>query len=78
MRRGRPKLFWPTRYRPAGGAGWMPERTAVAGGPQTAVRRLQFADRRSQVAGRSLPSRRFMVYKQPLRSFGPSLLAGEA
>lgn len=85
MRRGRPKLFWPTRYRPAGGAGWMPERTAVAGGPQTAVRRLQFADRssqiagrRSQVAGRSLPSQRFMVYKQPLRSFGPSLLAGEA
>lgn len=69
MRRGRPKLFWPTRYRPAGGAGWMPERTAVAGGPQTAVRRLQFAVRRS---------RRFMVYKQPLRSFGPSLLAGEA
>lgn len=64
MRRGRPKLFWPTRYRPAGGAGWMPERTAVAGGPQT--------------ADRSSPSRRFMVYKQPLRSFGPSLLAGEA
>lgn len=71
MRRGRPKLFWPTRYRPAGGAGWMPERTAVAGGTQT-------ADRSSQFAGRSLPSRRFMVYKQPLRSFGPSLLAGEA
>lgn len=76
MRRGRPKLFWPTRYRPAGGAGWMPERTAVAGGPQTAVRRLQFADRRSQFAVRR--SRRFMVYKQPLRSFGPHLLAGEA
>lgn len=71
MRRGRPKLFWPTRYRPAGGAGGMPERTAVAGGPQTAVRR-------SQITGRSLPSQRFMVYKQPLRSFGPSLLAGEA
>lgn len=69
MRRGRPKLFWPTRYRPAGGAGWMPERTAVAGGPQT-------ADRSSQIAVRR--SRRFMVYKQPLRSFGPSLLAGEA
>lgn len=70
MRRGRPKLFWPTRYRPAGGAGGgMPERTAVAGGPQT-------ADRSSQVAVRR--SRRFMVYKQPLRSFGPSLLAGEA
>lgn len=71
MRRGRPKLFWPTRYRPAGGAGGMPERTAVAGGPQT-------ADRRPQTAVRSSPSRRFMVYKQPLRSFGPSLLAGEA
>lgn len=41
------------------------------GGPQTAVRR-------PPVAVRSLPSRRFMVYKQPLRSFGPSLLAGEA
>lgn len=76
MRRGRPKLFWPTRYRPAGGAGWMPERTAVAGGPQTAVRRSQVADRRLQFAVRR--SRRFMVYKQPLRSFGPSLLAGEA
>lgn len=46
------------------------------GGPQTAVRRLQFADRRSQFAVRR--SRRFMVYKQPLRSFGPHLLAGEA
>lgn len=38
------------------------------GGPQTAGRRPQFAVRRS---------RRFMVYKQPLRPFGPSLLAGE-
>ena len=33
--------------------GGMPERTAVAGGPQTAVRSSQFADRSSQFAVRS-------------------------
>ena len=33
-RRGRPaKPFWPVRCRPAGGAGRLPKRTAVAGGP---------------------------------------------
>lgn len=67
MRRGRPKLFWPTRYRPAGGAGGDARKDSCSGRP---------ADRSSQVAVRR--SRRFMVYKQPLRSFGPSLLAGEA
>lgn len=77
MRRGRPKLFWPTRYRPAGGAGGGGARKDSCSG-RPADRSSQIAVRRPPVAGRSLPSRRFMVYKQPLRSFGPSLLAGEA
>ena len=32
-RRGRPKPFWSARYRLSGGAGRLPERTAVAGVP---------------------------------------------
>ena len=34
MRRGRPgQPFWPVRCRPTKGAGRLPKRTAVAGGP---------------------------------------------